>query len=345
MEQFQSSLVQWYSKKKRNLPWRDTKDPYLIWLSEVILQQTRVEQGLAYYLKFKEAFPTVQSLAEARELEVLNLWQGLGYYSRARNLHKTAQFIVEDKKGAFPSSYDELVKLKGIGPYTAAAVSSFAFDEPKAVVDGNVFRVLSRLFAIETPIDSTQGKKEFQTLADELLEIKNPATYNQAIMEFGAIQCVPVNPDCENCPMDFMCEAKSKNLVKHLPKKIGKTKVTNKYFVFQIIQNEGKVLIERRNDSGIWKNMYQFPLIEFHNLDAKTVFLQSQDFEYSSAEIKHILSHQHLFCHFVIVKNEGDSIIPVGKWVNSSEYFEYPVPRVIEKFVEENHELIFNSSQ
>ena len=342
MEQFQTSLVQWYEKKKRALPWRETNDAYFIWLSEIILQQTRVDQGLHYYLKFKSAFPTIKHLAQADEIEVLNLWKGLGYYSRARNLHATAKFIVEYHQGNFPSSYEEIIKLKGIGSYTAAAISSFAFGEPKAVLDGNVFRVLSRLFHIETPIDSTQGKKEFQALADELLDTKNPAEYNQAIMEFGAIQCTPVNPKCDLCPLDFMCEAKAKNRIKNLPLKKGKTKVTNKYYVFQIIKKEEKVLLEKRDDSGIWKNMYQFPLIEFNDASEKMDFIQSRNFEFVSTEVKHVLSHQHLYCHFVVFKGLEDKRKNDQFWVNNFDISNYPVPRVIERFIEENSTRIFN---
>ncbi len=342
MKQFQTSLVRWYEEKKRTLPWRETKDPYLIWLSEIILQQTRVDQGLQYYLKFKSAFPTVQHLANANEMEVLNLWKGLGYYSRARNLHATAKSIIENYHGKFPSTYDEIIKLKGIGSYTAAAISSFAFDEDKAVLDGNVFRVLSRLFNLNTPIDSTLGKKEFQELANELLDKKNPAQHNQAIMEFGAMQCVPVNPKCDLCPLDFMCEAKAKNLIKQLPIKIGKTKITNKYFVFQIIKNEGEVLLEKRNDSGIWKNMYQFPLIEFQNAEEKLTFIQNGKYEYVSTEVKHILSHQHLYCHFVISKSQEKIADDTQLWVNIEGFSNYPVPRVIERFLEENSKRIFN---
>jgi A/G-specific adenine glycosylase len=342
MKQFQISLVRWYEEKKRTLPWRETKDPYLIWLSEIILQQTRVDQGLQYYLKFKSAFPTVQHLANANEMEVLNLWKGLGYYSRARNLHATAKSIIENHHGQFPSTYDEIIKLKGIGSYTAAAISSFAFNEAKAVLDGNVFRVLSRLFDLNTPIDSTLGKKEFQELANELLDKKNPAQHNQAIMEFGAMQCVPVNPKCDQCPLDFMCEAKAKNLVKQLPVKIGKTKITNKYFVFQIIKNEGEVLLEKRNDSGIWKNMYQFPLVEFQDAEEKLTFIHNGKYEYLSTEVKHILSHQHLYCHFVVFKGLEDKRKNDQFWVNNFDISNYPVPRVIERFIEENSTRIFN---
>ena len=341
MKQFQVSLVRWYDEKKRNLPWRKTNDPYLIWLSEVILQQTRVDQGLAYYLNFQRSFPTIKNLAEASEMEVLNLWKGLGYYSRARNLHKTAKIVVENHQGNFPSTYDEILKLKGVGPYTAAAISSFAFNEPKAVLDGNVFRVLSRLFGIATPIDSNQGKKEYQALAEELLDKENPAKYNQAIMEFGAMQCVPANPKCDNCPLDFMCEAKAKNSVKKLPVKMGKTKIANKYFVFQIIQKDGKVLLEKRTDSGIWKSLYQFPLIEFNDSTEKISFLEEGNFNLISSEIKHVLSHQHLYCHFVTLSVQDKLINNNQVWVSISDISDFPIPRVIEKYIEENYELIF----
>ncbi len=342
MKQFQAVLVQWYEEKKRTLPWRETKDPYLIWLSEIILQQTRVDQGLQYYLKFKTVFPTIQDLAEADEMEVLNLWKGLGYYSRARNLHTTAKLIMENSDGKFPSAYDEIIKLKGIGSYTAAAISSFAFGEAKAVLDGNVFRVLSRLFHLKTPIDSPLGKKEFQELANELLDKENPARHNQAIMEFGAIQCVPVNPNCDLCPMNFLCEAKSKNSVRQLPVKIGKTKITKKYFVFQIFKNHGEILLEKRTDLGIWKNMYQFPLVEFQDSSEKMKFLKNNNYEFISPEVKHVLSHQHLYCHFVISKGNDEKRKDSQLWVNNIEILNYPIPRVIERFLEENGQLVFN---
>lgn len=342
MEQFQTSLVRWYEKKKRKLPWRETNDPYLIWLSEIILQQTRVDQGLPYYLKFKAAFPTIHHLANADEMEVLNLWKGLGYYSRARNLHGTAKIIADQHQGNFPSTYDEIIKLKGIGSYTAAAISSFSFGEARAVLDGNVFRVLSRLFDLRTPIDSSLGKKQFQVLADELLAVRNPAQYNQAIMEFGAIQCVPVNPKCDQCPLDFMCEARSKNSVKQLPVKIGKTKITKKFFVFQIIKNEAKVLLEKRTDSGIWKNMFQFPLIEFQNAEEKTAFIQNSNFEFISAELKHVLSHQHLYCHFVVLGGFKEKNKKSQYWAGKEDISNYPVPRIIENYIEENSDKIFS---
>lgn len=341
MKPFQTRLIQWYQSNKRNLPWRNINDPYLIWLSEIILQQTRVDQGMNYFLKFKNYFPTVSHLAAASEMEVLNCWKGLGYYSRARNLHSTAKLIVTEMNGQFPRNYNELLKLKGIGCYTAAAISSFAYNEPKAVVDGNVYRVLSRLFGIETPIDSSVGKKIFQTLADELLDYNNPGIYNQAIMEFGAIHCLPVNPNCESCPFDSFCEAKARNIVKKLPVKSGKTQIKEKYFVFKIITHDGKVLLEKRDYNGIWRNLFQFPLTEFQNSKDKELFLQKGEFKWISSEIKHVLSHQHLHCNFVFdekTKNiEGENYV----WIAFKDFQNVPVPRLIEKYVEQNYERLF----
>lgn len=341
MKQFQSRLVHWYKLNKRNLPWRETRDPYLIWLSEIILQQTRVSQGMNYFLKFKNNFPTVGDLAAASELEVLNCWKGLGYYSRARNLHSTAKYIAKEMNGRFPRNYTELLKLKGVGSYTAAAISSFAYNEPKAVVDGNVYRVLSRVFGIETPIDSSSGKREFQELADELLDVKNPGIYNQAIMEFGAVQCLPANPHCESCAFDSFCEAKAKNLVKNLPVKMGKTQVKKKYYVFNIITKDGKLLFEKRNYKGIWRNLFQFPLIEFQDSMDKDMFLQRGGFKWVSQEIKHVLSHQHLYCNFVVnekTKNiDGENYI----WIPFEEIQNIPIPRLIEKYIEQNYERLF----
>ncbi len=225
---FSKKIIAWYQQNKRELPWRNTKDPYLIWLSEIILQQTRVEQGMAYYLKFAKEFPSVKELAKAENEKVMKLWQGLGYYSRARNLHTTAKTITDNYKGKFPEQHEDILLLKGVGEYTAAAIVSFAFNKPHAVVDGNVYRLLSRVFGIETPIDTTLGKKEFNALANELLDKKNPALHNQAIMEFGAIQCKPVSPDCSVCPLNTMCFAYSKKSVSKLPVKAKKTKVRNR---------------------------------------------------------------------------------------------------------------------
>ena len=274
MLQFQELITHWYHQNKRNLPWRTTKNAYVIWLSEIILQQTRVEQGLPYFNKFLQHYPSVSDLATADEQEILNDWQGLGYYSRARNLHKTAKEVVEIYKSEFPSTYNELLKLTGIGPYTAAAIASFAFDEAKAVVDGNVYRVLSRVFDIEEAIDSTQGKKTFELLANELIDKKNPAIYNQAIMEFGALHCVPVNPDCATCPLQFQCLAYANKTITERPVKSKKTKVTPRYFVYLIELSPSQTIrIEKRKEKGIWQHLYQFPLVEFTSIDEKKSFL------------------------------------------------------------------------
>ena len=235
MHPFSQKIIFWYEHNKRDLPWRNTRDPYLIWLSEIILQQTRVDQGMSYYLKFVGEFPTVKQLAKADNEKVMKLWQGLGYYSRARNLHTTAKIILLEHKGVFPKEFETILALKGVGEYTAAAIASFAYNKPYAVVDGNVYRVLSRVFDISTPIDSTQGKKEFNHLAGELLDKNKPAIYNQAIMEFGAMQCKPINPYCAVCPLNTMCLAYSKKLVAELPVKSKKTKVRDRYFNYIVL--------------------------------------------------------------------------------------------------------------
>ena len=342
MLQYQQILVKWYDQNKRDLPWRKTNNPYHIWLSEIILQQTRVDQGMSYYHKFVTAFPTVFELANAEEMDVLKLWQGLGYYSRARNLHASAKIIVEKHKGEFPKSFNEILQLKGVGNYTAAAISSFAFNEPQAVVDGNVFRVLSRLFAIDTPIDSSKGQKEFQELANQLLDKNNPGIHNQAIMEFGALQCTPANPNCEICPFVFICEGKSKNIIKELPVKKGKTKISKRFFLFEIIKNtKGQLFLEQRKEQGIWHNLYQFPLKEFHFAEEKERYLSKGNFLHVSKEYKHVLSHQHLFCTFAFrsetFENTNNEFVPVSM----EDLENYPIPRVIEKFMEENANLLF----
>ena len=251
---FSKILNHWYSNNKRSLPWRQTKTPYLIWLSEIILQQTQIKQGLPYYEAFVEAYPTVFDLAKAEERKVLKLWQGLGYYSRARNLHATAQYIVEELNGEFPNNYRELLKLKGVGDYTASAIASICFNEPMAVVDGNVYRVLSRYFGIETPINSSKGIKEFKQLAQRLIDKNNPADYNQAIMEFGAVQCKPQNPNCDVCPFQDGCVAFEKKRIDELPVKIKAAKASKKYFNFLvIISKDNKTLLQKRKEKGIWQ--------------------------------------------------------------------------------------------
>ncbi len=235
---FSNTLIYWYLQNNRDLPWRKSKNPYFIWLSEIMLQQTRVAQGLAYYLKFTTTFPTVFDLAKADESTVLKMWQGLGYYSRARNLHFSAKQISNELNGIFPSTYEEIIKLKGIGDYTASAISSICFNEPTAVVDGNVYRVLSRYFGLNTPTNSTSGIKEFKTLAQTLIDISQPGTYNQALMDFGALHCKPQNPLCETCPFSDSCVAFEKKLTKELPVKEKKIKVRKRYFNFLVIKTE-----------------------------------------------------------------------------------------------------------
>ncbi len=341
---FTKILTNWYSVNKRDFPWRNTKEPYFIWLSEIILQQTQIKQGLPYYETFVSKFPTVFHLAAAQEGDVLKLWQGLGYYSRARNLHFTAKHIVKEFNGIFPNNYKDLIKLKGIGDYTASAVASICFDESAAVVDGNVYRALSRYFGIKTPINSTDGIKEFKSLATTLIDRKNPGDYNQAIMEFGAIQCKPQNPDCQICPFNDSCVALQKGLVNTLPVKLKKTKVSNKYFNFLVlISSDKQTLFEKRTKQGIWQNLYQFPLVEtktsldqskFKTHPLITDYLQDIAYEhslYNEMDIVHKLSHQHLHTKFWII--EVDQLPEKG--VSISELIKFPTSILISNFIDE----------
>jgi len=260
---FSKKILEWYAINKRELPWRSTREPYNIWLSEVILQQTRVAQGLPYYNKFVKAFPTVFDLAGASEEQVLKLWQGLGYYSRARNMHFTAKQVVNEYGGMFPDSYSGLLKLKGVGDYTASAIASICFDEKVPVVDGNVYRVLSRFFGVDLPINSTKGVKYFKELATEVMSDTNIRDYNQGIMEFGAIQCSPKKPLCLHCPINERCRALLQNRVLELPVKLKKGKIKNRYFNYLVfLDKDGKTMLEQRKGKGIWQNLYQFPLVE-----------------------------------------------------------------------------------
>jgi A/G-specific adenine glycosylase len=341
---FPNSLIQWYLQNKRNLPWRNSVDPYHIWLSEIMLQQTRVAQGLPYFLRFTEAFPTVFDLANANEEEVLKLWQGLGYYSRARNLHKTAQYIAFECNGIFPKNYNELLKLKGVGEYTAAAIASFSYNESVPVVDGNVFRVLSRYFDVETDIASAGAKKEFTQLAAELLPKGKANVFNQAIMEFGALQCVPKNPDCSVCVLNDSCLALQKKKVAQLPVKLKKTKVTNRFFDYLIFSDESSnTILNKRTSKGIWYNLYEFPLIETSETTSENELIsliKNQSFisneivkiELLTAEpIVHKLSHQHLTIRFwkISVKNEIDNGIAC------KSVLDFPFPIVIYNFISE----------
>ncbi|UMB59337.1 A/G-specific adenine glycosylase [Lutibacter sp. A80] len=340
---FSNHLADWYLQNKRSLPWRTTKNPYYIWLSEIILQQTRVDQGMAYYLKFVEQFPTVFDLAAASEETVLKLWQGLGYYSRARNLHFSAKYIVNDLKGVFPTNYNDLKKLKGVGDYTASAIASICFNEPTAVVDGNVYRVLARYFGINTPINTTKGIKEFKILAQELINTKIPGTYNQAIMEFGAIQCKPQNPDCNKCPLNTSCIALSKNTIKLLPIKEKKIKIRKRYFNYLVIQTKNNKTKLVKREKGIWMNMYQFPLIETDKPIDQQELIEHNTFNklfnsnnitiklYPKTVKPHKLSHQHIYTKFWIIKT-ANSLNFNHSW---NDIEKYPVPVLIDNFLNE----------
>ncbi|WP_121665871.1 A/G-specific adenine glycosylase [Mesonia aquimarina] len=345
---FHKTLLNWYLAHKRDLPWRKTNTPYTIWLSEIMLQQTRIAQGLPYYQKFIANFPTVFDLAEADEEQVLKLWQGLGYYSRARNLHFTANYVAEELNGVFPDNYNDLKKLKGVGDYTAAAIASICYQEPVAVVDGNVYRVLSRYMGIETPINSTEGVKEFKALAQKMLYKKDPANYNQALMEFGALHCKPKNPLCESCPFQKKCVAFQQGKVASLPVKLKKTKVRTRHFNYLVFFNDDKTLLQKRTGKGIWENLYEFPLVEtateiqmedFSKQSAVKKILKNEPKKiqlYNNKPIKHVLSHQKIFAKFWVIKVDDfpDNFLkPVVK-TNFSAIETYAVPVLLEKFID-----------
>ena len=347
--EFSNSLIHWYLQNKRDLPWRNTTNPYSIWLSEIMLQQTRVAQGLPYFLSFTDAFPTIFDLANADEEQVLKLWQGLGYYSRARNLHATAKHIAFELNGEFPPTYKELLKLKGVGEYTAAAIASFSYNEPVAVLDGNVFRVLSRYFNVDSDISSPKTKIEFQQLAQEVLDKKNPASFNQAIMEFGALQCVPKNPDCNSCVLNSSCAALQHKKVSELPVKSKKTKVTNRYLNYLILKDsDSNYIVQKREGKGIWENLYEFPLLETDFLlsekDAIDQISKMQFYNQKPSEILilqneitlHKLSHQHLHIRFFELR--FSSKLPDSKPFTAIEKLPFPI--VIHNFMATNY---FNS--
>jgi A/G-specific adenine glycosylase len=338
---FYDLITRWYLINKRDLPWRNTNNPYAIWLSEIMLQQTRVAQGLPYFERFIAAFPTVFDLANANEEQVLKLWQGLGYYSRARNMHKTAQIVANDYNGIFPSSYTELLKLKGIGEYTAAAIASFSFDEKVAVVDGNVFRVISRYLNIETDISSATAKKAFAAIANELMENRDSALFNQAIMEFGALQCVPKNPNCSDCVLNHSCAALQHKKVDQLPVKSKKTKITNRYFNYLIFEDQqSNTILRKRTEKGIWHNLYEFPMIETETETATETIIEQIKMMYSDygiesittfeETIQHKLSHQLLSLRFykITINKIPTNSLPIST-INS-----YPFPIVLIKFIE-----------
>ena len=339
---FNSNLTNWFDKNKRELPWRKSKDPNKIWLSEIILQQTQVKQGLPYYNKFLKNYPTVYELARSTEDEVLKNWQGLGYYSRARNLHSTAKYIVHQLNGVFPKKYIDLIKLKGVGDYTASAIASICFDESVAVLDGNVFRVLSRYFGIEIPINSTQGIKHFKSLAKSLLPKKRIGDYNQAVMEFGALQCKPKLPNCRICPININCVAFATNSTKNLPIKIKRTKVKDRYFNFLVyLTKKSETVIEKRNVKGIWQHLYQFPLIETEfSVSKKKLMSYKKGLQkynlinpeielINKNEIVHKLSHQKLHIKFWKLHQK----IKHHNTIHWNDLKKYPVPSPIAEFI------------
>jgi A/G-specific adenine glycosylase len=336
-------IISWYKVHKRDLPWRQTKDPYRVWLSEIILQQTRVAQGMDYYLKFERTFPSVFDLADASEDFILKNWQGLGYYSRARNMHATAKKIVAEFDGIFPDTYDELVQFKGVGDYTACAIASFCFNRKCAVVDGNVYRVLSRIFGIETPIDSSTAKTEFKKLAESLICAKDPGSFNQAIMEFGALQCVPKSPDCNICLFEDRCIAKATGRVSTLPAKSKKIKSRTRYFEYLILLNGGFTLIHQRNKKDIWEKLYEFPLLEYSELQSPDIVVndiakhlgQNITVVDVYGPIKHLLSHQKLYVRFWQLEA---SIVPLNKdhhKVAIKDLDQFAFPKVVDNYLRE----------
>ncbi|MEH6745547.1 MAG: A/G-specific adenine glycosylase [Maribacter arcticus] len=342
---FSGIILDWYHQNKRSLPWRKSLNPYKIWLSEIILQQTRVAQGAPYYLRFVEQFPTVHHMANASEEEVLKLWQGLGYYSRARNLHASAKIVVNQYNGEFPDTYNELLKLKGVGDYTASAISSICFNEPQAVVDGNVYRVLSRYFGIDIPINSAEGIKYFKSLAEKVMDVNDIRDYNQGIMEFGAIQCSPKKPLCLHCPLNESCVALQKGIVGQLPVKLKKTKVRNRFFNYIIpiyIDADGNRFtnLQQRKGKGIWQNLWEFPLIESNSMleieDVDNRYKQLFEgngeielIEFNEVAIIHKLSHQHLHTKFWILNTNTE----IPNQISIEKIKDFPVPVLIADFI------------
>ena len=345
-----NKLVNWYLSNKRNLPWREIENPYYIWVSEIILQQTRVAQGLPYYIRFIEEFPDINSLANAPIEKVLKLWQGLGYYSRARNMHFAAKQIEKDYNGIFPLSYKELLKLKGVGEYTAAAIASIAYNEPVAVVDGNVIRVISRLFTIKDSVGKPATIKEIKKLAGDILLKYNPSAFNQAIMEFGALHCVPANPDCLHCPLSDKCLDFQYKIVDKLPVRKEKVKVRDRFFYYLVIHTNNGLWFRQRASGDIWEGLFEFPLIETEEnilpeqipaIIVKSGLFNDDDFQITgiSSQTKHILTHQRLYVSFIHLKAaQLSSVSELNiKWKDRNDIHELAVPRVVDKYLHSDH--------
>ena len=348
---FSQKLLDWASTQNRPMPWKGEKNPYLIWLSEIILQQTRVEQGLPYFQKFASHYPTVKDLANAPEDEVMKLWQGLGYYSRARNLHATAKHIAYDLKGVFPKTYKDILALKGVGPYTAAAIASFAYNLPRAVVDGNVYRVLSRTFGIETPIDTTSGKKEFAVLADELIDAKKAGKYNQAIMDFGATLCTPKLPKCPTCPFKDDCQALEQKTIDKLPIKSKKIVKKERHFHYFIFNYKDITWINKRTEKDIWQNLYDFPLIEFtEKVENQTIkeheqwlaLLEDQDYSITkiSKPYRQMLTHRKVIATFWEIEIQKPLIQKHYIEVEKKNLQQFAFPKVISQYLLKTSEIL-----
>ncbi|MBP5616988.1 MAG: A/G-specific adenine glycosylase [Elusimicrobiaceae bacterium] len=339
MKSFSSPLLAWYKIHKRDLPWRRTKDPYKIWLCEIIMQQTRVAQGLAYYNRFVEKFPSPRALAQASEDQVLKLWQGLGYYSRARNLHAAAKSM----KGTFPKTYQEVRALKGVGDYTAAAICSIAYDMPYAVVDGNVYRVLARVLGISTPIDSTDGKKQFSALAQDLLDVKHPGDYNQALMDLGAMVCTPQTPLCEGCPLSKMCQARKTGTQMNFPVKSQKTKISTRYFHYIYVVQGKSTWLHRRGAGDVWQNLYELPLIETQSDVLSFKYPQLKKWfgavplqQISKTPVKHVLSHQVIYARlYKVVLPPSHPVASGFIKVSTQKIGGYAIPRLVQKLLEQ----------
>ena len=347
MDFIHDTLINWFAENRRDLPWRHNPTPYQVWLSEIILQQTRVNQGWDYYLRFVEKWPTVNDLANATEEEVLKMWQGLGYYSRARNLHQCAKQIVEQHGGQFPADFEKLKQLKGIGDYTAAAIASIAFDLPHAVVDGNVYRLLSRLFDIDTPININEGQTVFAKIADDLLNREQPGLHNQAMMEFGALQCTPKNPNCLLCPLQAQCLAFANQTVMQRPVKLQKLKVTTRYFNYLVFRIEGNVYLHKRSGNDIWKNLYDFPCIESENPMTVEEVIASEKFQQlienksftiikTSPTFTHKLTHRTIIAQFIEIKLEEKLLRIETKELfltPETDLGNFPIPRLIDLYL------------
>ncbi|GJM31770.1 MAG: A/G-specific adenine glycosylase [Saprospiraceae bacterium] len=349
IERFRKKILDWSEKNPRPLPWKGEKNPYLIWLSEIILQQTRVEQGWTYYERFRTQYPQVEKLAAASGDEIMKQWEGLGYYSRARNMHTAAKYIKEELAGIFPDTYAGIRSLKGVGPYTAAAIASFAYDLPYAVLDGNVFRVLARIYGIDTPIDSTVGKRQFGELAQDLLDPKQAGRYNQAIMDFGAIHCTPRNPSCDNCPFRPDCQARQSGQVLNLPVKGKKIKKKTRYFHYLILNFEGQLILQKREERDIWRNLYEFPMIEsseLHRSEAELVksklwqeMIGNCPFrlEAISPSFRQLLTHQKIIANFWEIQIEeapenSDSFLIIER----KNLRKFAFPKIIDLYLRDN---------